>query len=100
MRRRRSTSASSGTLTRNGRIVPSSAAACARAGRAPMTPAAAELARKPRRVDDDDVDMIILLGGMQACELRPMLISLRRRQRWLGQRPAGLPAAGYVRCRP
>src|SRR5882757_4868461 len=63
MRRRRSTSCSSGMSTRNGRIallVSAAAAICA--GSRLTAPAAAEVARRLRRVGDDGVsDMVILL---------------------------------------
>src|SRR5258708_29337091 len=85
MGRRRAMRASCGTLMRKGRIAlssvvpigespwfdgwlgrasPAAAAAARCAGSRPMAPAAAEAARKPRRVGDNDVaDMTILLGG-------------------------------------
>src|ERR1700734_1874269 len=68
MRRRRSTSCSCGTLTRNGRIAPFSVAASAAVANRLEAPAAAALARKPRRLSDDDVaDMIVLPVGNGTC---------------------------------
>ena len=61
MRRRRSTSASSGTLTRKGRMGLSSVAASDPEESTPAAPAAAEAARKLRRVGDDvNPDTIVL----------------------------------------
>src|SRR5260221_2186861 len=58
MRRRRSTTCSSGTLILKGRMVLSSAAKAKRAGKTFKTPATAEMARISRRVDDV-VDMAL-----------------------------------------
>src|ERR1700737_2555344 len=104
MRRRRSTSASSGTLMRKGRIAlssvvpigespwfdgwlvgvsPAAAAAASCAGSRLTAPAAAEPARTLRRVGDDDTaDMFILPVGTRGFASPILVKNLARSKQW------------------
>src|SRR5262245_38157856 len=73
MRRRRSASCSSGILTRKGRIALSWVAASAAAGKRLAAATAAELARKSRRLSDDDVADMIFLSSWTS-ELQPPVL--------------------------
>src|SRR5262245_61045282 len=77
MRRRRSTSCSSGTLTLKGRIVLSSAAAAKCAGQKLRAPAAAEMARTSRRVDDVAHMAVSLVGSaMSLVRMRSIALTV------------------------